>query len=198
MSAEHMASLFSPVPFGMQYDSAWTVAMHPDNLPLWEDFISIDMDEESIVLGTDRTEQCSKRDSLYEARLCWQRMGSRYRRVLCRAATHEPSLVKRLEEVIVQFDYSLKQELMIDFESRFERLIFNGLCDYHDVFYHTSNFVGDSAQVRVRTRKWQNLDALARVPCTEFLVHIGKIDPESTMLEPKSFVQGWAVLNARS
>lgn len=195
MSAEHMASLFSPAPFGVQYDSAWTVAMHPDNLPLWEEFISIDMDEESTVLAKTRTKPCSTRDPLCESRNSWQRMGSRYRRILCRAATHEPFLVKRLEDVIIQFDYSLKEEQVVQFDSRFERLIFQGLCDYHDAFYRTSNVVGDSAQVGVWTRRWQNLDLLTRIPCTDFLAHIGKIDPGAPMSESEGYEQGWVVLN---
>lgn len=195
MSAEHMASLFSPAPFGVQYDSAWTVAMHPDNLPLWEEFISIDMDEESTVLAKARTKSCSTRDPLRESRNSWQRMGSRYRRILCRAAAHEPSLVKCLEDVIVQFDYSLKEERVVRFDSRFERLIFQGLCDYHDVFHRTSNVIGDSAQVCVWTRRWENLDLLMRIPCIEFLAHIGKIDPEAPMTKSEGYEQGWVVLN---
>lgn len=175
MSAEHMASLFSPVPFGISYDSMWTVAMHPENYSVWENFISIGMDEESLALKSFARKETAPRDHYSGARRNWQRMGSRGRRIVCRAATCEPGLVKRLEDAILQFDFSLEGRHSMLFDSRFERLLCNGLCDYHGLSYETTFLEGEDAEMTLWHPRRRVVGMDGRITCTEFLVHIGKI-----------------------
>lgn len=175
MSAEHMASLFSPVPFGISYDSMWTVAMRPENFSVWENFISIGMDEESLTLKSLARKQTVPKDRFSGARRNWQRMGSRGRHIVCRAATCEPELVKRLEDNILQFDFSCQERHTMPFDSRFERLLCYGLCDYHGLSYETTLLEGEDAVMTLWHPRRGLLGLDGRITCTDFLVHIGKI-----------------------
>lgn len=50
LTAQDMASLFKPVPFGEQRASAWERAARPEHAVLWDLFRTLDMDKQGRVL----------------------------------------------------------------------------------------------------------------------------------------------------
>lgn len=152
LTAADMEGLFKPAPFGREHVSLWTQAVSAEHAYLWDLFRSVDMDKQQRVLqkweehvgelrgdGSEAGAAAEPAVRLAAAALAaWAGVTGRARDALKHS---NPAHVEAIEAPILSFASQdggapdtapgQPQELELDLESGFHRLLAHGLAQYH-------------------------------------------------------------------
>jgi hypothetical protein len=203
LTASDMESLFKPVPFGENQVSVFTLAADPAVAPLWDLFRSVDADKQDRVLikwekhiqelkaGMEKS--CSEEkvtNEVTRAARAWSAVGPQGRRALKHASR---SMVEALEQQLIDVFYDNKvtddsftddgffeqgnNEVVLDIESSFERLVTHSLATFHSLQSWSRDIGGESRQVVVRRTAHggngmhdsRRIKEASRILCTDIL-----------------------------